>query len=63
MRYLNLYEHRFGLDIEVPGASILSSFGFDPGAVWRDIISLAVIAGAVLLVAYIFLHFLLVEKR
>ena len=63
MRYLNLYEHRFGLDIEVPGASILSSFGFNPGAVWEDIISLAVISGAILVVAYVFLHLFLVEKR
>lgn len=63
MRYLKLYEHRFGLDIEVPGASILSSFGFDPGAVWKDIISLGAMSGIVLVIAYICLHFILIERR
>ena len=63
MRTLSLYEKKFGLDIEVPGASILSAFGFDPVAVWPDIISLAVMAGALLVVAYVAMHFLLVEKR
>ena len=63
MRYLKLFEHKYGLDIEVPGASILSSFGFRPGAVWEDIISLGIMSGAVLVVAYICLHFVLVERR
>ena len=58
-----LYEHKFGLDIEVPGATILSSFGFRPGAMWEDIISLAIMSAAILTVAYICLHFFLVERR
>jgi len=28
LRYLQLIEHKFGLDIQVPSATILSSFGF-----------------------------------
>ena len=63
MRTLSLYEHKFGLDIDVPGASILSSFGFNPVAVWPDVISLGVMAAALLVVAYGAMHFLLVEKR
>ena len=63
MRTISLYEHKFGLDIEVPGGSILSAFGFDAGAVWADILGLAVMSGALLLLAYIAMHFLLVEKR
>ena len=63
MRYLNLYEHRFGLDIEVPGASILSSFGFRPGQVWPDIITLGIMSAGIMVVAYICLHFLLIERR
>ena len=63
MRTLSLYEHKFGLDIEVPGAALLSAFGFDAGAVWEDILGLAIMSGAMLLLAYIAMHFLLVEKR
>ena len=63
MKPISLYEHKFGLDIEVPGAALLSAFGFDVGAVWDDILGLAVMSGALLLLAYIAMHFLLVEKR
>ena len=58
-----LYEHRFGLDIEVPGASILSAFGFEPMAVWTDVISLGAMTAILLVVAYGSMHVLLVEKR
>ena len=54
---------RYGIDIEVPGASILSSFGFDVFALWRDVIGLAIFSGLFLLLAYGAMHFLLVEKR
>jgi len=36
---------RYGIDIEVPGASILSSFGFKNTALRQDIISLAIFGG------------------
>jgi len=39
--YLTLNDHKYGLDIEVPGASILSAFGFDTLALWNDLIGLA----------------------
>ncbi|KAL1966387.1 hypothetical protein VTN77DRAFT_4529 [Rasamsonia byssochlamydoides] len=61
--YLTLIDHKYGLDIEVPGASILSAFGFDTLALWSDVIGLAVISGAFIIIAYIAMHFLLVEKR
>jgi hypothetical protein len=51
------------LDIEVPGASILSAFGFDTLAYWNDVIGLAVISAAFVVIAYSAMHFLLVEKR
>ncbi|OAL27244.1 hypothetical protein AYO20_09842 [Fonsecaea nubica] len=60
---LRLKDHRYGLDIEVPGASILSAFGFDNLALWNDVIGLGVFAGAFIIIAYIAMHFLLVEKR
>lgn len=61
--FLTLIDHKYGLDIEVPGASILSAFGFNTLAYWQDVIGLAVIAGAFIIIAYAAMHFLLVEKR
>ena len=63
MKYLTLVDHKYGLDIEVPGASILSAFGFDVGALWTDVIGLGVFSGAFVVIAYAAMHFLLVEKR
>lgn len=60
---LRLKDRRYGLDIEVPGASILSAFGFDNLALWRDVIGLAVFAGSFIIIAYGAMHILLVEKR
>lgn len=45
MRYLTLYEQKFGLSVEVPGAAILRIFGFDALAFWTDIGGLAIIFG------------------
>ncbi|KAI5803882.1 hypothetical protein EDC01DRAFT_686992 [Geopyxis carbonaria] len=63
VRYLSLFEHKFGLDIEVPGATILSTFGFHSLAFWDDVIGLGVFAAAFIILAYAAMHFLLVEKR
>lgn len=61
--YLTLVDHKYGLDITVPGASILSSFGFNNLGLWNDVIGLAVFAGAFIVLAYAAMHVLLVEKR
>lgn len=45
MRYLTLFEQKFGLSIEVPGAAILRIFGFDALAFWSDVIGLSIIFG------------------
>ncbi|KAF2717150.1 putative ABC transporter [Polychaeton citri CBS 116435] len=63
VRYLTLVDHKYGLDIEVPGAAILSSFGFDVQALWKDAIGLSVFCGAFLVLGYLAMHFLLVERR
>ncbi|RMD41903.1 hypothetical protein DV735_g3247, partial [Chaetothyriales sp. CBS 134920] len=60
---LRLKDHRYGLDIEVPGASILSAFGFDNLALWNDVTGLAIFGAAFIVIAYTAMHFLLVEKR
>ena len=63
VRYLTLIDRRYGLDIEVPGASILSAFGFQVLALWNDVIGLAVMSAVLIVVAYGAMHILLVEKR
>ncbi|KAL9619203.1 MAG: hypothetical protein Q9160_006138 [Pyrenula sp. 1 TL-2023] len=63
VRYLTLIDRKFGLDIEVPGATILSSFGFDALAMWTDIIGLSVFTGAFLILGYTAMHLVLVERR
>ncbi|KAK3072271.1 FAD-dependent urate hydroxylase [Teratosphaeriaceae sp. CCFEE 6253] len=62
-RYLSLVDKQYGLDIEVPGSAILSSFGFDTLALWRDAIGLGAICGGFLVLGYAALHVFLVEKR
>jgi hypothetical protein len=47
----------------VPGASILSAFGFDTQAYWFDVAGLALFSGAFIIIAYASMHLLLVEKR
>lgn len=60
---LTLVDKKYGLDITVPGAAILSSFGFDNSAMWRDVICLGAYAAGFVIFAYAAMHILLVEKR
>jgi hypothetical protein len=61
--FLTLIDHKYGLDIEVPGASILSAFGFDTLALWKDVLGLVVFSAAFIVIAYGAMHVLLVERR
>lgn len=63
VKYLTLIDHKYGLDIEVPGASILSAFGFDVLAYWKDVLGLAIFSATFIIIAYAAMHLLLVEKR
>ncbi|ODQ67397.1 hypothetical protein NADFUDRAFT_49829 [Nadsonia fulvescens var. elongata DSM 6958] len=60
---LTLTERKYGLNIEIPGATILSTFGFDNGKVMMDIVYLGGYIGILLLAGYIALHHILVELR
>ncbi|KOS23426.1 putative ATP-dependent permease [Escovopsis weberi] len=60
---LTLVDKKYGLDITVPGAAILSSFGFQNGALWLDIRNLGIFAALFIVLAYAAMHILLVEKR
>ena len=61
--YLTLTDRKYGLDITVPGATILSSFGFDTQALWPDVIRLGIFASVFIVLAYAAMHVLLVERR
>ncbi|KAK3062947.1 hypothetical protein LTS18_003053, partial [Coniosporium uncinatum] len=63
VRTLSLIDKKYGLDIEVPGSAILSSFGFNNLALWRDCWSLAVFCGVFVVLGYAALHLVLVERR
>lgn len=43
--YLTLTEKKFGLSIDVPGATILSTFGFNAQALWTDVLGLGIYFG------------------
>jgi ABC-type multidrug transport system ATPase subunit/ABC-type multidrug transport system permease subunit len=60
---LTLIDRKIGIEITVPGAAILSSFGFDNQAMWPDIINLGVFAAVFVVLAYGAMHVLLVERR
>ncbi|PVH14178.1 uncharacterized protein CXQ87_002303 [Candidozyma duobushaemuli] len=60
---LILKEKKYGLSIEVPGAVILSTFGFEVSAYWKDVSYLIGWAATFLVLGYVFLHFLTYERR
>lgn len=64
LRYLQLVDHRYGVDIEVPAATILSMFGFNVQAFWWPDISLLVILfGVFMVLSYLSLVFGVKERR
>ncbi|KAK6340918.1 hypothetical protein TWF696_009231 [Orbilia brochopaga] len=60
---LQLIDRKYGLDISVPGATILTTFGFNNQAYWGDVVGLGVFSGVFLVLGYLGMHFLLVERR
>ncbi|ODO01783.1 hypothetical protein I350_06612 [Cryptococcus amylolentus CBS 6273] len=64
LRYLQLIEHKFGLDIQVPSATILSSFGFHAQAFWwPDAALLGIVFGTFTVLSYLVLEFWVKERR
>lgn len=61
--YLQLVDRKYGLDISIPGATILTSFGFNNQALWGDVAKLGIFAGVFVVLAYAAMHILLVERR
>ncbi|KAG8773424.1 hypothetical protein FRC16_005390, partial [Serendipita sp. 398] len=64
LRYLTLKERKFGVDLDVAAAAILSSFGFQAQAFWwPDMITLGILCATMLILAFLWLHFFVKEKR
>lgn len=77
LRYLQLIEHKFGLDIQVPSAtskssservndltSVLSSFGFHAQAFWfPDMLLLVVVFWLFIVASFIVLQLFVKERR
>lgn len=60
---LILKEKKFGLNIEVPGATILSTFGFNVNAIGWDIASLGILFGVSVILGGIILKLHVYETR
>jgi ABC-type multidrug transport system ATPase subunit len=63
LKYMQLKDNKFGLVIDIPGASILSSFGFDASAFWPDTIKLGVMFIVMIILSFISLQLFVKEKR
>ncbi|OWT38782.1 ATP-dependent permease [Cryptococcus neoformans Bt1] len=64
LRYLQLVERKFGLDIQVPSATILSSFGFHAQAFWwPDTALMGIVFGTFTVLSYLVLQFWVKERR
>ncbi|KZT01551.1 uncharacterized protein LAESUDRAFT_752603 [Laetiporus sulphureus 93-53] len=64
LRYLQLKENKYGVDIDVPAAAILSTFGLKAQSFWWPNISLlGIFFGVFTTASYLILHFYVREKR
>jgi ABC-type multidrug transport system ATPase subunit/ABC-type multidrug transport system permease subunit len=63
VKTLTLREKKYGLSIEIPGATILSTFGFNVSALYLDMVYLSGWCALFLVVGYLSLHYFVIEKR
>ncbi|KAE8212109.1 hypothetical protein CF327_g4215 [Tilletia walkeri] len=64
LRTLTLREHKYGVDIEVPAASIISTFGFNAQAYWwPDIATLGIQFGGFMLLSLVWLVVFVRERK
>ncbi|KAJ1936856.1 (ABC) transporter, partial [Linderina pennispora] len=63
LRFATVEEVRFGLEIQVPSAALLSSFGFNVLAFWPDIGILLVILAGSLGLSLLWLTYVIKERR
>ncbi|KAJ2779065.1 (ABC) transporter [Coemansia javaensis] len=63
LRHAHIEEVRFGLEIQVPTATLVSSFGFDLLAFWPDVIVLCGVLAASLGLSLLWLTHVIRERR
>jgi len=64
LRYLQLKEIKYGVELDVPAATILSIFGFRAQAFWwPDIVTLAIMCSVFTLSSFFYLHLYVKERR
>ncbi|KAJ1851985.1 (ABC) transporter [Coemansia sp. RSA 1822] len=63
LRHAHIEEVRFGLEIQIPSASLISSFGFDLLAFWPDIAVLCLVLAGSLGLSLLWLTFVIKERR
>ncbi|KAF8339814.1 uncharacterized protein EI90DRAFT_2967001 [Cantharellus anzutake] len=64
LRYLQLKEVKYGVELDVPAATILSMFGLRAQAFWfPDITLLLILFGITLFASFIVLHYFVREQR
>ncbi|KAJ2070760.1 (ABC) transporter [Coemansia sp. S142-1] len=63
LRHAHVEEVRFGLEIQIPTATIISSFGFDLLAYWPDVAVLCGVLLASLSLSLLWLTFVIKERR
>ncbi|KAF9074158.1 hypothetical protein BDP27DRAFT_1444427 [Rhodocollybia butyracea] len=64
LRYLSLKEHKYGVELDVPAATILSTFGLRALSFWwPNIALLGIFFGVFTVGSFLTLHFFVKEKR
>ncbi|CAG8554698.1 14738_t:CDS:10 [Cetraspora pellucida] len=61
--YLQLTEEKYGLQIDVPGATILSTFGFNASAYWPDVTKLTLLFMSFIALSFTCLQLFVKELR
>lgn len=64
LRYLSLKEIKFGVELDVPAATILSLFGFRAQAYWfPDMVVLGTMLTGFMILSFLWLHYFVKEQR
>lgn len=63
LRTLSLKETKYGISIDVPAASIISSFGFNTRNLWVDELALVAMSLGFTLLSYLWLTLFVKEKK
>jgi len=64
LQWLQLKQTKYGIELDIPSATILSAFGFKANAYWwPDIAILGIEFGVFTILSYLILHFYVKERR